>query len=1107
MAPADDKDSQVILGEGTEGKSLPTPPGNQPIGTLPLNPPHHVGDKPWLSSQTGIGNQEHFGENSSFHAIGPSAKDRFSRHIQAITDQAAARRQRSATGQPQEPPPQLEEGEITAEVSTQPSTFDLGSVENFNLTLSQRYELRSRSRSAGPSTGPRERRLGRAGSTSRKHGHTRGRARIEVSKSHPHPNINKPPDPLPLQALSPIIHTAFIDLGVDTNPSESPDLHLRLSTSIQPKAEGHGSHTPQGDTNSSLHTSPDPDLHQDSSEDSDIVEEDFFTGEEDDYNPHEPPHPSQHHCESFTGNSGHGTNHHDTPHPPINSIDTQVGGADAGSKGITPSPSDYQENPSLDHFDTEVPTDHCVNEDNPTNDAHDNRSHDEIDEIDDILTDGQCHRNHDETDDTKAHLLLSQNHILDIANETVNKTDVFTRNRIDVYPSHYQPNFDRYPGRYLYSQPDPAPLGVNIEQRPTSNLYQYQTDLAPGTPHPYKGTSLIHHPKISPRTGESVPIYTLDRNRVSTSSPVQTIIHEEKEQGTHHRYTPWENGPYTGRGIVQHTYPDTVPHYLGPTPSRFFLSSSPGTSYRDFPGDISPIIPSCRAQREFHYGPPNEEDTEASHSLPPSSLESTHSNPDHSIDIDHVYHSPKFDTILSKAFRMDHTEGRPTGAASPSLPLLRNPTSQGEGNIQTLTHTLQAPIFHTVEVQTDPYPSGTAAGTQTDPITFPCRESEDQEVTNQDFTTQLSRCPLFPQGENRHPIPDTNLVQITVPLGTNCRYVSLFQTEDEDSIMTTKSVDALVDQVRTLMVDSSRFAVRAEHMRLMNQANILAPWATAVQPYPPFVQCNHKLLARIREIRIEATNKIQSLAELEFERQSLKLNKEGETLIGTLEAMMKGKNTPLLNERLTQTASHVGKTKAQLQEKMENRREFLAKRQPTHPDWDDYFHYAIAYRRNQDTKSQAFEITTADRAQADLEMEREIAAVVKEDFSDEEPTRPQHNKRRKRDTATNQRQPEPYRIPKKPNNRPGRRDRRDDTPQRNNRDDRDFGKSRPSQERRPAAVYYNSNNHNRLGNRDGRDESPAERKDRRGQNRKDWDSDRDRRLIELQRELDSLRRN
>lgn len=48
----------------------------------------------------------------------------------------------------------------------------------------------------------------------------------------------------------------------------------------------------------------------------------------------------------------------------------------------------------------------------------------------------------------------------------------------------------------------------------------------------------------------------------------------------------------------------------------------------------------------------------------------------------------------------------------------------------------------------------------------------------------------------------------------------------------------------------------------------------------------------------------------EFRRQSTRFQREGDTIIRTLESMMTGRNGAILEDRLAITASHVGKTKA-----------------------------------------------------------------------------------------------------------------------------------------------------------------------------------------------------
>lgn len=84
------------------------------------------------------------------------------------------------------------------------------------------------------------------------------------------------------------------------------------------------------------------------------------------------------------------------------------------------------------------------------------------------------------------------------------------------------------------------------------------------------------------------------------------------------------------------------------------------------------------------------------------------------------------------------------------------------------------------------------------------------------------------------------------------------------------------------------------------------------QPYPPFEQSNGKLLTKIREVRTEAVKKIQQLAIHEFEKKSTRFRSqaEGEALISTIEAMSKGKHTPVIDEKLSHTVSFVGKAKA-----------------------------------------------------------------------------------------------------------------------------------------------------------------------------------------------------
>lgn len=445
-----------------------------------------------------------------------------------------------------------------------------------------------------------------------------------------------------------------------------------------------------------------------------------------------------------------------------------------------------------------------------------------------------------------------------------------------------------------------------------------------------------------------------------------------------------------------------------------------------------------------------------------------------------------------------------------------------------LTQTGLVPLYSTIGVQTYINTQLNTRGTQTDPTLL---STQLDLTTNSPYQPHITRSPIFPQGttgdlphpaggytqEGTHKSNPRKRDHIIVQVDSTGRIISNLQAEDDDSMATPYSIDRLVDQVQTLMVDSSKYAIRANYLQHMTQDRLLTPWATGVQPYPPFVLTNVKLLAKMREVKIDAAMKIQCLAETEFHRLSTKLDREGETILNTLEAMTQGRNTSTIDEKLSQAAAQVGKTKATLQTKLENRHSYLAKRQPTTADWDDYFHYSGAYRRNQGAGDSAFQVSATDRAQADLDAAKEIEAAIREDSEDEAP--PQQNHKRKRGASpTNPQQSQQYRIPKR---NPGRgRGRRGSAPQRST-NDRDFGRSRPSQEQH-AAVYYNTNH--RREDRDGRDNSRDNSRDHSSHRRtyrdhrdgpsnhtnrdreQDRDQARDRKLKELLRELDYLRK-
>lgn len=116
-----------------------------------------------------------------------------------------------------------------------------------------------------------------------------------------------------------------------------------------------------------------------------------------------------------------------------------------------------------------------------------------------------------------------------------------------------------------------------------------------------------------------------------------------------------------------------------------------------------------------------------------------------------------------------------------------------------------------------------------------------------------------------HTMPTITTISDSDP---NQKTFSLLQNEEEDSIMTTKSVDALLDQVKTLMIDSSKYEIRLIYLGHMLDKDLLTPWAMGVQPYPPFILENTKLLSRIREVRRDAVRKIQAITQTEFKRQA-----------------------------------------------------------------------------------------------------------------------------------------------------------------------------------------------------------------------------------------------
>lgn len=85
----------------------------------------------------------------------------------------------------------------------------------------------------------------------------------------------------------------------------------------------------------------------------------------------------------------------------------------------------------------------------------------------------------------------------------------------------------------------------------------------------------------------------------------------------------------------------------------------------------------------------------------------------------------------------------------------------------------------------------------------------------------------------------------------------------------------------------------------------------------------------------------------------------------------------------------------------------LAQRQPTEKDWDDFFHYCLAFRRNRTPQDGAFELTPMDKAQAELDAAKEMEALLEEDDRDNRVPVPNNPKRKRRTSPTPPRQAEP----------------------------------------------------------------------------------------------------
>lgn len=195
-----------------------------------------------------------------------------------------------------------------------------------------------------------------------------------------------------------------------------------------------------------------------------------------------------------------------------------------------------------------------------------------------------------------------------------------------------------------------------------------------------------------------------------------------------------------------------------------------------------------------------------------------------------------------------------------------------------------------------------------------------------------------------------------------------------------------------------------------------------LQPYPPFFQTNTKLIHKVREIRKESIRQIQQVTLAEYKRLATNFLHEGETLITTVEGLTTGKSAATRDQRLEQIATVVGQVRAQLDTKLVKRRNFLAARQPTGLDWDKFFDYVTAYRRN---KSHAeFEVLPSDKAQTEEDIAEDTARAVQRALEEDDEEGEIHLhphqpiKKRKRDPSP------PYKIPKRTDNQ-----RRDPQPQ------------------------------------------------------------------------------
>lgn len=116
--------------------------------------------------------------------------------------------------------------------------------------------------------------------------------------------------------------------------------------------------------------------------------------------------------------------------------------------------------------------------------------------------------------------------------------------------------------------------------------------------------------------------------------------------------------------------------------------------------------------------------------------------------------------------------------------------------------------------------------------------------------------------------------------------------------MRSSSIDALMGQVKNLTVDSTKYSIRAHHVGLLLDTDHVTPWAVSTAVYPPFIQDNAKLLAKIRDVRLESMRDTLRLSKEEFLRQANKLQAESEAILDTVDGILEDKGSPTLAAHL-----------------------------------------------------------------------------------------------------------------------------------------------------------------------------------------------------------------